>query len=52
MEAFFPPERDQVGQPAKTPTRTFLDALRQMTGEGARWRALPIISARRHCRDP
>ncbi len=40
-EPFFPPERGRVGQPAKIPTRTFLDALLWMTGEGARWRALP-----------
>ena len=40
-EPFFPPERGRVGQPAKVPTRTFLDALLWMTGEGARWRALP-----------
>ena len=38
---FFPPEHGRVGQPAKVPTRTFLDALLWMTGEGARWRALP-----------
>lgn len=38
---FFPPERGRVGQPAKVSTRTFLDALLWMTGEGARWRALP-----------
>jgi transposase len=38
---FFPPERGRVGQPATVPTRTFLDALLWMTGEGARWRALP-----------
>lgn len=38
---FFPPERGRVGQPAKVPTRVFLDALLWMTGEGARWRALP-----------
>ena len=40
-EPFFPPERGRVGQPAKVPTRLFLDALLWMTGEGARWRALP-----------
>ena len=38
---FFTPERGRVGQPATVPTRTFLDALLWMTGEGARWRALP-----------
>lgn len=38
---FFPPERGRVGQPAKIPTRIFLDALLWMAGEGARWRALP-----------
>ncbi len=37
----FPPEHGRVGQPAKIPTRTFLDALLWMAGEGARWRALP-----------
>ena len=40
-EGFFPPEHGRVGQPAKVPTRLFLDALLWMTGEGARWRALP-----------
>lgn len=40
-ERFFPPEHGRVGQPAKVPTRMFLDALLWMTGEGARWRALP-----------
>jgi transposase len=40
-EPFFPPERGRVGQPAKIATRTFLDALLWMSGEGARWRALP-----------
>jgi transposase len=40
-EPLFPPERGRVGQPAKVPTRLFLDALLWMTGEGARWRALP-----------
>src|SRR5215211_4864476 len=40
-EPFFPPERGRVGQRAKVPTRTFLNALLWMTGEGARWRALP-----------
>ena len=40
-ERFFPPERGRVGEPAKVPTRLFLDALLWMTGEGARWRALP-----------
>ena len=40
-EPFFPPERGRVGQPAKVSTRLFLDALLWMTGEGARWRALP-----------
>jgi len=40
-ERFFPPQRGRVGQPATIPTRTFLDALLWMTGEGARWRALP-----------
>jgi transposase len=40
-EPFFAPERARVGQPAKVPTRLFLDALLWMTGEGARWRALP-----------
>ena len=40
-EPFFPRERGRVGQPAKVPTRLFLDALLWMTGEGARWRALP-----------
>ncbi len=40
-ERFFPPEHGRVGQPAKIPTRTFVDALLWMTGEGARWRALP-----------
>ncbi len=34
---FFPPERGRVGQPAKVPTRMFLDALLWMTGEDARW---------------
>lgn len=38
---FFPPERGRVGQPVKVPTRLFLDAPLWMTGEGARWRALP-----------
>jgi transposase len=40
-EPFFPPEHGRVGQPAKVSTRTFLNALLWMTGEGARWRALP-----------
>jgi transposase len=40
-EPFFPPERGRAGQPAKVSTRTFLNALLWMTGEGARWRALP-----------
>src|SRR5215203_4361366 len=40
-EGLFPPERGRVGQPAKVPTRTFLDALLWLAGEGARWRALP-----------
>lgn len=40
-EQFLPPERRRVGQPARVPTRSFLKALLQMTGEGACWRALP-----------